>query len=275
MLLGSGIQILEEALAQAQVEGVTTPAFIEELDLKVLRNLVKTAKTVHDQKLDRWGDRTDGHSTNPLPYSKNLAKKKKFMKNKDKMEQNIKLEKIDLKPGQEKYQYMELRKGRDLRPVSVTSQLYCKYSKGSHATFTIGPLKVEIVSLRPYITVIHNFILDSEADEIIARSIPDLRWSEMVGKRGNGTMDDRRVSEQAWLNETDTAALATITNRIDHFLNLNATSSQDAELYQVANYGLAGQYTSHYDQVLMGTNSNAIQRRDLFNMYAGDRMATI
>ena len=25
----------------------------------------------------------------------------------------------------------------------------------------------------------------------------------------------------------------------------------------------------------MGTNSNAIQRRDLFNMYAGDRMATI
>merc|ERR1711892_1232614 len=32
MILGSGIQILEEALAKAQEEGVTTPAFIEELD---------------------------------------------------------------------------------------------------------------------------------------------------------------------------------------------------------------------------------------------------
>merc|ERR1740137_359492 len=274
MILGSGIQILEEALAKAQMEGVTTPAFIEELDMKVLRNLVKTAKTVHDQKLDRWGDRTDSHSTNPIPYSKNLAKKKKFMKNKDKLENGIKLEKINLKLGQEKYQYMELCKGRDLRPVSVTSQLYCKYSTGAHATFTIGPLKVEIVSLRPYITVIHNFILDSEAEEIITRGSPDLRRSEMVGKQGNGTMDDRRVSEQAWLNETDTPALATLTNRIDHFLNLNSTSSQDAELYQVANYGLAGQYISHYDQVLMDVNKYSLQARDVFNIYAGDRLTT-
>ena len=68
---------MEGALAKALDEGVTTPTFIEELDvkvcvcvnysmnleyqtilfindiLKVLRNLVKTAKTVHDQKLDR------------------------------------------------------------------------------------------------------------------------------------------------------------------------------------------------------------------------------
>ena len=73
MILGSGIQILEGALAKALDEGVSTPTFIEELDvkvsetffgdfgirfviefLKVLRNLVKTAKTVHDQKLDRY-----------------------------------------------------------------------------------------------------------------------------------------------------------------------------------------------------------------------------
>ena len=76
----------------------------------------------------------------------------------------------------------------------------------------------------------------------------------------------RRVSEQAWLNES-VMALETVTRRciylislcskrnkfffcrIDYFLNLNATSTQDAELYQVANYGIAGQYTSHFDQV--------------------------
>ena len=35
LILGSGIQILEEALSKAMVEGVTTPPFIEELDVKV------------------------------------------------------------------------------------------------------------------------------------------------------------------------------------------------------------------------------------------------
>ena len=35
MILGSGIQILEGALAKALDEGVTTPTFIEELDVKV------------------------------------------------------------------------------------------------------------------------------------------------------------------------------------------------------------------------------------------------
>ena len=81
LILGSGLQILDSALEKANFDGVTTPAFIDELEIKVLKNIVKTAKTVHDQKLDRWGDRTDSHSTNPLPYSKNLAKKKKFQKN--------------------------------------------------------------------------------------------------------------------------------------------------------------------------------------------------
>ena len=43
--------------------------------------------------------------------------------------------------------------------------------------------------------------------------------------------------------------MTSVCSRIDHFLNLNATSSTASELYQVANYGLAGQYVSHYDQV--------------------------
>ena len=37
----------------------------------------------------RWGDRSAEHSTNPLPYSTSLAKKKKFAKNRDKKEAAI------------------------------------------------------------------------------------------------------------------------------------------------------------------------------------------
>ena len=213
MILGSGLQILDSALEKAHMEGVTTPPFIDELDIKVLKNIVKTAKTVHDQKLDRWGERTEEHSTNPLPYSKNLAKKKKFQKNLLKWEANLKLGSPSLKAGQERYQYMELCKGRDLRNVSVTSQLTCQYSHGNHPTFTIGPLKLEIVSLDPYIVVIHNFILESETEAIKTKAAPSLRRSVMVGKNVNGTTNDRRVSEQAWLMESDSPALDTLTVR--------------------------------------------------------------
>ena len=74
-----------------------------------------------------------------------------------------------------------------------------------------------------------------------------------------------------------------------------------SELYQVANYGLAGHYYSHYDQVvillvkknmiiriislhiahtpcpqvLMEGGKGNPQHRDMFNMYAGDRLATV
>ena len=64
MLLGSGLDIMLSALDKAKADGVTVPPFVETLDLKVLRNLIKTAKTVHDQKLDRWGPRTATHSGN-------------------------------------------------------------------------------------------------------------------------------------------------------------------------------------------------------------------
>ena len=68
---------------QAKAEGmVSVPPFVEQLDMKVLKNLIKTAKTVHDQKLDRWGPRTATHSVNPVPYDKRLAKKKKFQNQK-------------------------------------------------------------------------------------------------------------------------------------------------------------------------------------------------
>ena len=132
------------------------------------------------------------------------------------MEQAIKLNSIHLNKAQETYQYMELCKGRDLREVSVTSQLFCKYSKGNHPTYEIGPLQVEIVSLRPYVVIIHNFILDTEAEEIKSKAEPSLRRSAMVGKNGTGSTDDRRVSEQTWLTEEDAEPLRIITRRYEH-----------------------------------------------------------
>ena len=49
-----------------------------------------------------------------------------------------------------------------------------------------------------------------------------------------------------------------------------------AIVQQVVNYGVAGQYDSHYDQTMMGSGKIVdIQKRIVFNREAGDRMATI
>ena len=45
------------------------------------------------------------------------------------------------------------------------------------------------------------------------KAAPNLRRSIMVGKSVNGSTNARRVSEQAWLNETELPDLDTLTNR--------------------------------------------------------------
>ena len=95
----------------------------------------------------------------------------------------------------------------------------------------------------------------------------------MVGSKVNGTLDDRRVSEQTWVHEDDSADAERISERMDYFLDLETRSTNHSELFQVANYGLAGQYSCHYDQVLM--DKRHIQNREVFNIYAGDRMLTL
>jgi len=273
--LGSGLEIMLHALEKAKSDGVSVPPFVEALDNKVLRNLIKTAKTVHDQKLDRWGPRTASHSVNPVPYDKRLAKKKKF--------QTVKTSPIQLfdskimGTGIEKDMYIQLCRSIDLRPPKTTKDLYCKYETRGKVPY--GPRKVEIVNFDPYIAVLHEFITPSEINEFIKTASPKLKRSSMLGKgiNGNGSMTDYRISEQTWLTEK-MAPLGPgkVTARIEDYLDLMATSTRDSELYQVANYGIAGQYDVHIDQVMMSNDaSSRLQKREVFNIYAGDRLATI
>ena len=116
---------------KAKTEGmVSTPPFIDALDMKVLRNLIKTAKTVHDQELDRWGPRTPNHSTNEVPYDKRLSRKKKFQPKPDKgkgTDKGVILNSAKINDRREETeQYMRLCRGEELRPASVTSALTCR-----------------------------------------------------------------------------------------------------------------------------------------------------
>ena len=43
----------------------------------------------------------------------------------------------------------------------------------------------------------------------------------------------------------------------------------------MANYGLGGLYTVHYDQVLMTASPNSLEARKVFNIMTGDRITTV
>ena len=128
-----------------------------------------------------------------------------------------------------------------------------------------------------FFAVLHEFIMEGEMTEMKGIASPTLKRSSTVGKSMNGSLSDYRVSEQTWITEEMSPnGAAKLTRRIEGFLDLEAESTEDAELYQVANYGLAGQYDVHYDQIMM-TNDPAsrMQKREVFNHRMGDRMATV
>ena len=125
--------------------------------------------------------------------------------------------------------------------------------------------------------MVHEMITDSESSAVIKAADPKMRRSAVVEDRkdSGGKEDDLRISEQAWLVEWEVPSLDRLRQRLEALFRLKTLSERDAELYQVANYGLSGQYNSHHDAVLMGVDKNHKMQRHVFNINNGDRIATV
>jgi len=186
--------------------------------------------------------------------------------------------------GQMWWQHRQLCQGRELRPASVTSKLFCMYSKGGHHFYTIGPLKVEIVSLTPLITLTRGLLLPDEPDQITSMAGLSLRISETVDNNLGPIVDEARLSEQTWIAEWESPLLSQISNRIGMFLNLDAgspnislphTTLESSQKFQVANYGLGGHFDAHYDALLKDIPLDSPVQKEEHLMHEGDRMATV
>ncbi len=58
-----------------------------------------------------------------------------------------------------------------------------RYSSRGKPYYMYGPRKIETVSKRPHIVVLHDFITPGEAKEIIDFASPNLKRSAMVGNK--------------------------------------------------------------------------------------------
>ena len=122
-------------------------------------------------------------------------------------------------------------------------------------------------------------VLTSIKTVLLLKALIDQASTKLMRSLVNSGNDEskthtlHRVSKQAWLSENESQAALSLTQRIQNFLDLLAFSFKDAEEYQIANYGFAGQYDVHYDQIMM--DPNAPVKRDYYNTYLGDRLTTV
>ncbi|KAK4319702.1 hypothetical protein Pmani_009359 [Petrolisthes manimaculis] len=245
----SGVDFLGVAL-KLSLENNTSlqqPHSPDTLEPQHLATMFNRTVQMHDQLLERKGRRSKHHSAHPLPINTTLAKKRKYHKRvKEKGEEAVVLGRAGTQlQGIE--QSMTLCRGHDIRPVNITSHLYCRYINNGSPLYLIGPLRMEVVSLVPYIVTLQGVVTSREAQDIKVTSAAFLEASSTVRFNGGKEISYQRTSSTAWLYEHNNNYLKQLTTRIETLLGVSAQEHVSAEAYQVVNYGAGGHYTVHHD----------------------------
>ncbi|CAG13505.1 unnamed protein product, partial [Tetraodon nigroviridis] len=151
------------------------------------------------------------------------------------------------------------------------SHLFCRYRSGNrNPRLLLKPFKEEDEWDSPHIVRYLDFLSDTEIDKIKELAKPKVRhYSKKKSvcynveitrstflffqlaratvrdpKTGVLTTANYRVSKSAWLEGEEDPVIARVNQRIE---DLTGLTVETAELLQVANYGLGGQYEPHFD----------------------------
>ncbi|XP_075397628.1 prolyl 4-hydroxylase subunit alpha-2 isoform X1 [Tenrec ecaudatus] len=151
----------------------------------------------------------------------------------------------DYLPERDVYEGLCRGEGVKLTPRRQ-KRLFCRYHHG-HGTpqLLIAPFKEEDEWDSPHIVRYYDVMSDEEIERIKEIAKPKLaRATVRDPKTGILTVASYRVSKSSWLEEGDDPVVAQVNRRMQHITGLTV---QTAELLQVANYGMGGQYEPHFD----------------------------
>ncbi|XP_070493818.1 prolyl 4-hydroxylase subunit alpha-1-like [Chironomus tepperi] len=156
----------------------------------------------------------------------------------------------------------------ELRPSeSVIKELTCRYVDNGVPFLKIAPLKLEQISLDPYIVIYHQVMYDSEIELIKQMAKPRFRRATVQNhKTGELETAHYRISKSAWLKDSEHKVIATVVQRVKDMTGL---SMDTAEELQVVNYGIGGHYEPHYD-FARKEETNAFKNHE-----GGNRIATV
>ncbi|EFX74258.1 hypothetical protein DAPPUDRAFT_22132, partial [Daphnia pulex] len=167
-----------------------------------------------------------------------------------------------------------LCRGERLLNDKLLAELKCWYDTRHQFYFLLMPIKIEQHSFEPAIYTFHDVLSDEEIETIKELAKPLLARSMVQGKLGVGhEVSNVRTSKTAWLPEGLHPLLNRLSRRIGLITGLKTDPIRDeAELLQVANYGIGGHYSPHHDYLMKDkADFEYMHHREL---QAGDRIAT-
>ncbi|ROT77583.1 hypothetical protein C7M84_003767 [Penaeus vannamei] len=156
----------------------------------------------------------------------------------------------------------------------MESRLTCRHVTAGASYLTLMPLRLEEMSLDPYIVVFRDFLTEAQTEAIKGIAKPRLTTSRHRGPGGNFISSMVRTSSTAWLRESvddRKKLLVNMTRKIEFATGLHALESSAGEDYQVANYGIGGLYVTHTDYLMINPDPRAYTPWEHF---MGDRFAT-
>uniref|UniRef100_A0A8C7HAS2 procollagen-proline 4-dioxygenase n=1 Tax=Oncorhynchus kisutch TaxID=8019 RepID=A0A8C7HAS2_ONCKI len=126
------------------------------------------------------------------------------------------------------------------------SRLYCRYHDGNrNPRLLLQPMKEEDEWDSPHIVRYLNALSDQEIEKIKELAKPRLARATVRDPiTGILTTANYRVSKSAWLEGEEDPVIERVNQRIEDITGL---TTQTAELLQIANYGVGGQYEPHFD----------------------------
>ncbi|XP_068133547.1 prolyl 4-hydroxylase subunit alpha-2 isoform X1 [Hyperolius riggenbachi] len=152
---------------------------------------------------------------------------------------------LDYLPERETYEALCRGEGVRMTPRRQ-KRLFCRYHNGNKdPTLILGPVKEEDEWDSPRIVRYLDVLSSEEIERIKELAKPRLaRATVRDPKTGVLTTANYRVSKSAWLEEYDDPVITRVNKRMQAITGLTADT---AELLQVANYGMGGQYEPHFD----------------------------
>ncbi|XP_072446517.1 prolyl 4-hydroxylase subunit alpha-2-like isoform X1 [Chiloscyllium punctatum] len=162
--------------------------------------------------------------------------------------------------------YESLCRGEGIKMTNRRrGRLFCRYhNNNNHPRLIIAPIKEEDEWDSPHIVRYHEMLSDAEIEKIKELAKPRLaRATVRDPKTGVLTVANYRVSKSAWLDDDEDPVVNKVNQRIEDVTGLEVDT---AELLQVANYGVGGQYEPHFDFSRRPFDSNLATQ--------GNRLAT-
>ncbi|KAH8267693.1 hypothetical protein KR026_003427, partial [Drosophila bipectinata] len=123
--------------------------------------------------------------------------------------------------------------------------LYCFYKRNTSHFLYLAPLKLEILSLNPYMVFYHDVISDNDIFLIKVEGQKNLTRARTFNLKSNNREEDSgRTTKVGWLDNNSLAIVQKMNKLVEDMTNLDLSSSA---VYEVLNYGIGGFYGAHVD----------------------------